>query len=202
MPDCYAVIILETFCYSITYRKSYRVIESLLHKFYAANISIGMDGSMLVSSTRERVLVWGMLFCLVAAAGLVTWLIYRKNHLGKLGMGCFATSLVIPVLVMPSVRHEYIHASPRAITIETGAWYRSSRTILDMTDIKNIRETDAQGYLPSNLIGDPNVHWHVTWLDGKSAVLELNDFFNAHRMVVAYYYKDRGYWLERLEDAR
>jgi hypothetical protein len=128
-------------------------------------------------------------------------LIWRKKHVGKLAMGFFLVSLLIPVLIMPSVRKEYIHASPSAITIESGAWYRPSRMVVEMSNIKNIRETDVRGIIPSNLIGDPNVHWHVTWRDGRSTVLVLNEFFSAHRMVVAYYYKDRGYWLERLEDA-
>lgn len=176
------------------------MIESLLHKFYAASITIGLDGSMMVASTRERMLVWGMLFCFCASVSLIIWLFWRKKHIGKLAMGCFVISLLIPVLIIPSVRKEYIHVSPMAITIEAGTWYRPSKTVVEMTNIKNILEIDEQGFIPSNLIGDPNVNWHVTWQDGKSAVLELNDFFNAHRMVVAYYYKDRGYWLDRLED--
>jgi hypothetical protein len=69
-----------------------------------------------------------------------------------------------------------------------------------MTNVKNIRERDNTGLVPGNLIGDPNVSWHLTRLDGNSEILELNEFFNAHRMVVAYYYIDRGFWLERLED--
>jgi len=176
------------------------VIESLLHKFYAASITIGLDGSMLVASTRDRILVWGVLFCVLASVSLIIWLVYRKQHVGKLAIGFFIVSLLIPVLVIPSVRKEYIHASRNAITIDSGTWYRPSMTVLKMTNIRSIRETDTQGIIPANLIGDPNVHWHVTWDDGASTVLELNDFFNAHRMVVAYYYKDRGYWLERLED--
>jgi hypothetical protein len=159
-----------------------------------------MDGSMLVASTRERVLVWGAFFCLSASLCLITWLLYRQKHAGKAALACFVFTLMIPVLIIPSVRKEYIHVSPTVLTIESGEWYRPSRTILRMTNVKNIRERDNTGLVPGNLIGDPNVSWHLTRLDGNSEILELNEFFNAHRMVVAYYYIDRGFWLERLED--
>jgi hypothetical protein len=69
-----------------------------------------------------------------------------------------------------------------------------------MSDIRNIREVDNEGLLPGNLIGDPNVSWHITRNNGMTDIMMLNEFFNAHRMVVAYYYIDRGFWLERLED--
>lgn len=74
-----------------------------------------------------------------------------------------------------------------------------SKTVLNFQDLENIKE-QVDGFLPSNLIGDPKVSWHFLWKDGHRETLELNDFFNAHRMVVAYYIKDRGYKLERLED--
>ena len=38
-----------------------------LHKLYDASISVGLDGSMLVSSTRDRVLAWGLAFCILGA---------------------------------------------------------------------------------------------------------------------------------------
>lgn len=176
------------------------MIESLLHKFYAASISIGGDGSMLVASTDERMLAWALLFCLTAALSLTAWLIWRKRAAGRLALGCLAVSLLLTALILPSVRHEYIHVSPGAITIETGSWYKPSRTVVEMANIYNIRESDPKGILPSNLIGDPALDWQVTRVDGNSEIVELNDFFSAHRMVVAYYYKDRGFWLERLED--
>jgi hypothetical protein len=115
-------------------------------------------------------------------------------------MACFILTIIIPVMIIPSVRKEYIHVSRTALTVESGEWYMPSKTVFQMTNIKNIYETDSQGIIPGNLIGDPNIHWHITWVDGKSEIVELNEFFNAHRMVIAYYYKDRGYWLERLED--
>lgn len=176
------------------------MLEHFLHKLYAASITIGADGSMLVSSTRERVLAWGAIFCVAAALTLVAWLKCRKSGAGRVAVGAFLATLVIPVLVIPSIRNEYIHASRQAITVDSGAWFMPSRTVLRMSNIRNIRELDTRGLLPGNLIGDPAIDWHITWHDGESRVLELNEFFNAHRMVIAYYYKDRGYWLERLED--
>jgi hypothetical protein len=175
------------------------VFETLLHKFYAASISVGADGSMLVSSTRERVLAWGMAFCLLAAASLIAWLLRRGRPAGRIALGVFGTSLLIPILIMPSVRHEYIRVTPSRITIDTGDWYRESRSVFPIGRQDRIREY-RDGFLPGNLIGDPSVSWRVTRPDGGEDVLELNDFFAAHRMVVAYYIKDRGFMLERIED--
>ena len=120
--------------------------------------------------------------------------------MGRLAMAVFVVTLSIPIMIMPSVSKEYIHVSPTAMTVESGEWFMPSKAVFQMANIRNIRETDSKGIIPGNLIGDPNVNWHITWQDGKSEVIVLNEFFNAHRMVIAYYYKDRGYKLERLED--
>ena len=174
--------------------------EQFLHNLYAASITVGLDGSLLVSSTPERMKAWAAVFCFSAALSLAAWLLWRRRrHAGRLALAAFLATLLIPALIIPSIRNESIHASREAIIVESGAWFMPTRTVLKMTDIRNIREYDG-GLLPGNLIGDPAIDWHVTWHDGESRILELNEFFNAHRMVVAYYYKDRGYWLERLED--
>jgi hypothetical protein len=155
---------------------------------------------MLVASTRERVVAWAVLFCFLAIISLISWYVWRSRHHGKLAMGFFIMTLLVSALIIPSIRNEYIHVSESALTIETGSWYKPSITILQMSDIKNIRENDQGRIIPANLIGDPGIDWHLTWHDGETQIFRLNDFFNAHRMVVAYYYKDRGFWLERLED--
>lgn len=175
-------------------------METLLHKFYAASISIGTDGSMMVASTGDRILAWALLFFFAAACSLIVWFIWRKRPAGRMAIGCFVITLALTALIIPSVPHEYIHVSPSVLTIESGSWYRPSKTVVEMTNIWNIRESEPQGILPANLIGDPIIDWYVTRTNGNSEILELNDFFSAHRMVVAYYYKDRGFWLERLED--
>ncbi len=176
------------------------MIEPLLHKFYAASISIDMDGGMLVSSTDDRIIAWALLFFVTTASSLLVALLWRKPPVRIPAAVCLLISLVHTALILPSVRHEYIHVSPGALTIETGTWYRPSLTVIGMENIHNIRETAPPGLLPSNLIGDPTVAWDMTRENGQRETLELNDFFSAHRMVVAYYYKDRGFWLERLED--
>jgi len=176
------------------------LIEPLLHKFYAASISIRTDGSMLVASTPDRTMAWTILFSVIATMSLVSWLVWRNKHQGKLALGIFTITVILSIVIIPSVRHEYIHVSAVALTINKGSWYRPSTTVLQMSNIKHIRESDETWIMPANLIGDPRVNWHLTWLDGETRVFRLNDFFIAHRMVVAYYYKDRGFWLERLED--
>jgi hypothetical protein len=157
-------------------------------------------GGMLVASTDERLLAWGMLFCFTTALSLLAGLIWKKRPMRIVATAGLLGCLLLTALIFPSVRHEYIHVSPDVLTIETGSWYKPSRTVVDMADIRNIRESNPQGIMPSNLIGDPVIDWHVTRNNGSREVLKLNDFFSAHRMVVAYYYKDRGLWLERMED--
>ncbi len=177
-----------------------RMLEMILQKFYAASITIGSDGSVLISSTRERMLVWAVVFCLTAATCLISYLLWRNKPAKRIAIGLFIVTLMIPVLIIPSIRNEYIHVTPMMITVDTGTWHTQSKTILHLTEIKNIIEQDENSFFPGNLRDDPQIKWHFTWEDGNSHSMELNDFFNAHRMVVAYYYKDRGFWPERLED--
>ena len=176
------------------------MFDRFLHKFYDASISIGTDGTMLLVSTRDRFMIWATTFCFVAAICLVCYLLLKNNRVRKACLLAFLATLLIPVFIIPAVRQEYIHVSPQQITVEQGVWFLESRTILTFHDLDNISER-VDGIMPSNLLGDPDVSWHFLWKDGHRETLELNDFFNAHRMVVAYYIKDRGYRLERLEDA-
>lgn len=175
------------------------MLESLLHKFYAASISIDSAGAMLVSSTRDRVMAWGMLFCLVAALFLICFLISRRSVLRKLSILALLCSLMIPILVIPSIKQEYIHVSEWQMTIDTGSWLPDSIKVIDFNNVYQIRERQ-DGILPGNLIGDPSIIWQITWKNGTQEDLELNDFFNAHRMVLAYYIRDHGHSMSRLED--
>jgi len=175
------------------------MFDRFLHKFYDASISIGTDGTMLLVSTRDRFMIWAATFCFVAAICLVCYLMVRDHWARRTCLFAFLGTLVIPVFIIPAVRQEYIHVSPQQITVEQGIWFLESRSILPFQDLYNISE-HQNGVMPSNLLGDPDVSWHFLWKDGRRETLELNDFFNAHRMVVAYYIKDRGYRFERLED--
>jgi len=175
------------------------VLESLLHKFYAASISVSTDGSMLVSSTRERILAWGMVFCFLAAFSLIVWLLRRGRAGGRLALAMFGASLLIPFLIMPSVRHEYIRVTPSRITVDTGDWFRNSLAVFTVNRRDRITEY-RDSFLPANLLWDPSISWRITRPDGREQVVKLDDFFTAHRMALAYYYKDRGFMLQRLED--
>ncbi len=169
----------------------------LLHKFYAASISIGPDGSMLVSSTSDRVLAWGMAFCFIAAISLSGFLVSRKTGIRKVFMVVFITSLSIPVFVIPSIRHEYIRVSRNQITINSGQWYLPATTVITLDNLQKISR-DSSDYMISNIIGDSYVTWHFERLDGKVQYLVLNDFFAAHSMTIAHYIRDRGYRVEWL----
>ena len=175
------------------------LFNGLLHKFYAASISIDPAGAMLVTSTRDRIMAWGMLFCLIAFVCLVCLLVWRRTAIGKLSMLAFVVSLWIPVLVIPSIKHEYIQVSEWQMTIDNGSWLPDSRRVIDLNNLHKITERQ-NSILPGNLMGDPDVVWQISWNDGKREDLELNTFFNAHRMVVAYFIRDHGHAMSRLED--
>lgn len=175
------------------------MLVRLLHKFYDASISFGADGGMVLVSTRDRFMIWAATFCFLAAFSLICFLVFRGAKARRASIIAFLCTLVIPVFILPAVAREYIHVSPYNLTIEQGNWFRNSRTVLNFRGLDRITE-QVDGYLPGNLLGDPEVSWHFLWKDGRRETLKLNDFFNAHRMVVAYYIKDRGYRLKRLED--
>lgn len=156
---------------------------------------------MMLVSTRDRFMIWAATFCVTAAITLICFLVWKNRHARKASLIAFLGTLIIPVFIIPSIRQEYIHVSPNNITVEQGIWFMDSKTVLNFQGLDNIKE-QVNGFIPGNLIGDPDVSWHFIWKDGSRETLELNDFFNAHRMVVAYYIKDRGYKLERLEDKR
>lgn len=174
------------------------MIELVLHKFYAASIGIGLDGTMLVASTRDRLLVWGMTFCFIAALSLISFLICRGSKIRKIAIAVFIISLSIPVFIMPSAKHEFIHVSKDQITIDNGKWYRLSTTVVALAGLQRLSR-DRKDFMVSNLIGDDYVTWHFERQDGSVQNLTLNDFFSAHSMTIAHYIRDRGYPVEWLQ---
>ena len=175
------------------------MVDSFLQKFYEASISIGTNGNLMLASTRDRFMIWAATFCIAAAISLICFLVFKNAHARKLSIAAFLATLIIPIYIIPAVRQEYIQVSPQDITVKQGNLFGKSTTVLNFQNLDRITE-QVNGLMPSNLLGDPDVSWHFLWKDGRIETLELNDFFNAHRMVVAYYIKDRGYRLERLED--
>ena len=175
------------------------MFNALLNKLYAASISIDPTGAMLVSSTRDRMMAWNMLFCLIAALCLVIFLAWHRPVIRRLSILVFIVSLLIPVLVTPAVEHEYIRVSEWRMVFDTGSWLPGSRKVIDFDNLHGITE-QRNGFLPGNLLGDPDVTWRISWNDGEQEDLELNDFFNAHRMVVAYFIRDHGHAMSRLEN--
>ena len=175
------------------------MFNALLNKLYAANISIDPTGAMLVSSTRDRMMAWNMLFCLIAVLCLVIFLAWRRPVIRRLSILVFIVSLLIPVLVTPAVEHEYIRVSEWRMVFDSGSRLPGSRKVIDFDNLHGITE-QRNGFLPGNLLGDPDVTWRISWNDGEQEDLELNDFFNAHRMVVAYFIRDHGHAMSRLEN--
>jgi len=80
-------------------------IESLYRLFYAATLSIDSQGGLLLVSSRERMLIWGLTFCILALISFVLWQLKIAKRTTR---GVFFVSLLIPVFIMPSLKHEQI----------------------------------------------------------------------------------------------
>ena len=110
----------------------------------------------------------------------------------------FILSFIIPIYVIPTVRSEFIKVSEYEMTIDSSNWLIKSKQVVNMSDLEVLKETQ-DGFIPGNLIGDPDVLWHLSWKDGRKKTIALNGFFNAHRYVVAHYIRDRGNIIEWLD---
>jgi hypothetical protein len=170
------------------------MVHLLFSPFFDATITMTPDGGLLVASSRERLLAWGIVFCILAGTALALWLF----RVGRSWMvAAFLSTLLIPAVVMPSLRHEHIHVLPDRITVSSGTWIAPSRDVIDLSQLLHIRERDMQFRLAGFTV-EPNAVWHLARRDGSRDTLLLNDFFTAHRMVVAQYLRDRGRVVERL----
>lgn len=150
---------------------------------------MGADGGLLLSGARERMLAWGMVFCLLAATALLFWLLHIHR---RTALATFLFSLLIPALVMPAVRKEHIYVLPERIVVDSGGWLLPSSTTINLENLRQIREQQTQfGF--AGFIVEPNALWHLEYQDGKTRLLLLNDFFTAHRMAIAQYLRDRGH---------
>lgn len=174
------------------------MFENLTHKLYAASISIDPTGAMLVTSTRDRFMAWATLFCFLAAMSLTVFLIWKKPVARKLSLSVFILSFAIPLYVIPTARSEFIRVSEYEMTIDSSNWLVNSKQVINLNDLELLKETQ-NGFIPGNLMGDPDVMWHFSWKDGTKQTIGLNDFFNAHRYVVAHYIRDRGNQIEWLD---
>lgn len=164
------------------------MMQLLFSHFHAATFSMSADGGLLLTGARERMLAWGIVFCLVAALALVAWLMGVQR---RAALAALLLSLLIPGLVIPAVRKEYIHVLPARIVVDSGAWLLPSRTTIDLSGIAQIRERQIQFYLAGYIV-EPNGVWELEYRDGRTERVLLNDFFTAHRMAIAQYLRDRG----------
>src|SRR5690606_10721608 len=164
------------------------MIELLFGPFYAATIAMTPDGGLLIASARERLLAWGMVFCLVAAVALTLWLCRVAR---RASLAAFCLSLFIPAVIMPSLSRESIHVLPHRITVTGGTWLAPEQKVVDLARLQHIREEDTRFRLAGYYV-EPNAIWYVHHRDGGRDTILLSDFFTAHRMVVAQYLRDRG----------
>ncbi len=156
---------------------------------------------MLIESTRERFLVWAMLFCFLAAASLICFLISRGKLFKRLSLTLLLVSLIIPALIIPSFKHESIHVSRDQMTIDSGFWFKPTTLVIELKNLRKLSRTNNE-YRVSNLIGDDYITWSFERNSGAVQQLVLNQFLSAHSMAVAHYIRDRGYaveWLAVLE---
>ena len=165
------------------------MISLLFSKFHAATFSMGADGGLLLAGTRERVLAWVIVFCLLAAAALVFWLLKIRR---RAALTMFLLSLLIPVLVMPALRKEHIYVLPDRIVVDTGGWLLPSTTTIKLENLRQIRVQQTEFNIAGYIV-EPNALWHLDYRDGSTRQLLLNEFFTAHRMAIAQYLRDRGH---------
>ncbi len=165
------------------------MMKLLFGKFHAASLSMGADGGLLLAGTRERVLAWGIVFCLLAAAALVCWLLKVRR---REALAVLLLSLLIPAQVMPSLRKEHIYVLPDRIVVDTGGWLLPSSTTIDLGGLRRIREKQTEFNIAGYIV-EPNALWNLEYRDGSTRQLLLNDFFTAHRMAIAQYLRDRGH---------
>lgn len=174
------------------------MLNSVFHKYYAASITIGLDGTMLVASTKERILIWGVTFCLLATFSLTAFLICRNRRYRNTALFIFLSTLIIPVIIMPTARHESIHISRDQITIDNGSWVFPSTSVISFGQMTNVSRS-IYPYKFSNLIGDDYVGWIFSRRNDTAQSIRLNAFFSAHSLTIAHYIRDRGYsvtWID------
>ncbi|MBI1732161.1 MAG: hypothetical protein HYR49_05255 [Gammaproteobacteria bacterium] len=165
------------------------MIQLLFESFHAATLTMGLDGALLLAGARERVLAWGIVFCLMAAAALLLWLLNVRR---RIAVSMLVVSALIPLLVMPGLRRENIRVLPHRIVVDTGAWLLPARTAIDLTNLRQIRQQQTQ-FTFAGYIVEPNALWELEYADGSTRQILLNDFFTAHRMAIAQYLRDRGH---------
>jgi len=169
------------------------VIHLLFSPFYAATFSMDAGGGLLIASSRERALAWGVVFCVMAAIALT---LYLSRSARRWAPAVLLAALLIPLLIMPSVRRESIYVQPHGITVQSGPWIMPSRTFIDLSNLEQIRQDGAELWIGGRLV-ESNAIWHLSRRDGSRQKLLLGSFFTAHRMAVAQYLRDRGHSVGR-----
>ena len=93
---------------------------------------------------------------------------------------------------MPSIHAEQIYVQPRRITVDSGVWLLPSHSIIDLTGLREIHESNS-GFHVAGYLVESNSVWTLDRHGRDMERLMLNSFFTAHRMAVAQYLRDRGH---------
>jgi hypothetical protein len=165
------------------------MMHLLFESFHAATLTMTADGALLLSGARERVLAWGVVFCVLAAMALVLWLSGIRR---RLALALLALALLIPALVMPGLRREKIQVLPDSIVVDRGGRLLPDTTAIDLRNLDRIRETNMEIRIAGYIV-ESNALWQLEYTDGHRRQLLLNGFFTAHRMAIAQYLRDRGH---------
>jgi len=164
------------------------LIESILRYFYAATLSLDPEGGLLFASSKERILIWGLTFCIIALISFVLW----QLKIGKqISRGVFFVTLLIPLLIIPSLKYEQIHVTANQISIQSGYWFHPTMETINLSGLEHIRQ-EIKLYALANLVGEEDIIWNIHRNDGDEVALDLNGFFNDHRKTVAIYLRDHG----------
>ena len=137
-------------------------------------------GGLSIRSAPGRYAAW-LLACALLLA--VTWFCRRRKVGGNLAHGAFYASFAIPIIIVPGIALESVHASRAELTVRTGLWFSPTVSRIPLSDIESIterRKAVRQRGLPRQ-----ETYWRFRYRDGKERSLQLPDLLAAHHAATA-----------------
>ena len=158
-----------------------------LSRLFGSAVIEDGPGGLSIRSAPGRYAAWVLAFAVLLA---VTWLCRRRRIGGNLAHGAFYASFAIPIIIVPGIALESVHASRAELTVRTGLWFSPTVSRIALTDIESIterRKAVRQRGLPRQ-----DTYWRFRYRDGKERSLQLPDLLNAHRAATAAYLERQG----------
>ena len=164
------------------------LFASLFEQFFESGlVSHAADGSLWIHSAPERYVAWVVAF--MVAAPLSGWC-WRRRIGGRFAPGIFIASFFVPLIVVPGMALESIHASPDSLSIRTGLWFAPKIDEVPLSGVESISErveAVEQRAFPRH-----DTFWYVRYRSGNERRINLTDLFEGNRTVVAEYLRQHG----------